>query len=117
LLGQNCPSPKKEKMDSPGSLLNTLLIRAGVERIKRRSLNRYFEEFLKYYDSIRHFGKNKGEQNYRNVDQLTLKRLERFRHTTIEIWDIVIAMYRKDPKNNIDDFRSIADVVKFKDLA
>ena len=96
--------------------MNALLISACIERIKRRSLNRSFEEFLKYYDSIRHFGENKGEQNYRNVDQLTLKRLERFCHMTIEIWDIVIAMYRKNPKNDIDDFRSISELVRFKDL-
>lgn len=117
LLGQNCPSPEKEKMDQPGGLLNTLLIRADVDRIKRRRLNRSFQDFLLYYDAIRHFGENKNEQNYRTVDQLTFRRLDRFRRMTIEIWDIIIAMYREDPKNDIDDFRSISDVVWFKDLA
>lgn len=111
LLGQNCPSPGKEKMDQPGVLLGNILIRADVDRTTRSRLNRTFMDFLSYYGAVRHFGENKNKQNYRLIDQLTLKRLDRFFRMTIEIWDIVIAMYRDDPKNYIEDFRSVSDVV------
>ncbi|MDO9532030.1 MAG: hypothetical protein Q7O12_07860 [Deltaproteobacteria bacterium] len=117
LLGQNCPSPEKDKMGQPGNLLSTLLIRARVDRTKRRRLNSTFQDFLLYYGAVRHFGENKNEQNYRTVDQLTPRGLDRFRRMTIEIWDIAIAIYREDQENDIDDFRSISDVVDFKDLA
>lgn len=117
LLGQNCPSPEKEKMDNPGVLLGKILIRARVDQTKRRRLNRTFMEFLSFYGAVRHFGENKNKENYRTIDQLTLKRLDRFFRMTIEIWDIIITMYRGNPENDIDNFSSISDVVKFKDLA
>ena len=65
LLGQNCPSPKKDKMDQPGDLLNTIFINADVDRTKRRHLNKSFEDFLSYYNVIRHFGKNKDGYHFR----------------------------------------------------
>lgn len=118
LLGQNCPSPDKDKMDPLGVLLSNILKQAGIDRTSQHRLNSIFAEFLSYYGAVRHFGKNKNRQNYCRVDELTPRILDRFRRMTIEIWDIVIAMYREDPKNDIDDdFRSILDVVKFKDLA
>jgi hypothetical protein len=117
LLGQNCPSPEKEKMDNPGILLGKILKDNRVDRTKRRWLNNAFKDFLLYYDAVRHFGENKDQQNYRTIDQLTLKRLNRFVHMTVEIWDIIIVMYRKNPKNKIDDFNSISDdAIPFKDL-
>lgn len=116
LLGQNCPSPDKDKMDQPGVLLGTLLIRARVDRATRRRLNSTFQDFLSYYGAIRHFGANKDEQNYRTVDQLTLIELDRFRCMTIEIWDVVIALYRKAKENDIEEFRSVSEVVGFRDL-
>jgi len=117
LLGQNCPSPEKEKMDNPGVLLGKILKDDIVDRTKRRRLNNTFNDFLFYYDTVRHFGENKNQQNYRTIDQLTLKRLNRFVHMTVEIWDIIIGMYRKNPKNDIDDFNSISDdAIPFKDL-
>ena len=88
-----------------------------VDRTKRRRLNSTFNDFLLYYDAVRHFGENKNQKNYRTIDQLTLKRLNRFVHMTVEIWDIIIEMHRKNPKNNIDDFISISDdAIPFKDL-
>ncbi len=111
LLGQNCPSPEKDKMDQPRVLLGTILIRAGVDRTKQRRLNKTFTDFLSYYGAVRHFGENKNKQNYLTVDQLTFRRLDRFLRMTIEIWDIVIAMYREDQKTDIEDFTSVSDAV------
>jgi hypothetical protein len=112
LLGQNCPSPETDKIDQLGQLLSALLVLASINRTLQKRLNRTFNEFLLYYDAVRHFGKNKDEKHYRMVDQLTLNKLDRFRRMTVEIWDVVIAM----PGNKIE-FRSISDVVKFKELA
>jgi len=117
LLGQNCPSPEKDKMDQPGDLLGNLLTRAYVDRITRGRLNRTFQDFLTYYGAVRHFGENKNEQNYRTVDQLKLGELDRFRLMTIEIWDVVIAMYREDQENDLGEIRSVSEVVWFRELA
>jgi hypothetical protein len=111
LLGQNFPSPDKKWMDQPGSLLGNTLTRSHIDQQKRRYLNRTFHDFLQYYDSLRHFGKNMNEKNYRTIDKLTIQEIDRFRRMTIEIWDIVIAM------NDIEEIRSIADIVLFNDLA
>ena len=117
LIGQNCPSPNKEKIDQPGDLLSTLINRTNTDRTTRRRLNSIFRDFLAYYTAIRHFGKNKDEENYRTVDRLTLAELNRFRRMTIEIWDLAIAMYRQDEDNNLEEFSSVTEVVWFKELA
>ena len=116
LLGQNSPSPEKDRMDQPGDLLKSILARSRVDRTTRRLLNRTFQEFLAYYGSTRHFGKNKDEKNYRTIENLTMQELDRFRRMTIDVWDTLIAMYRDDDQNNFGDVRSICQVVWFNDL-
>jgi hypothetical protein len=117
LLGQNSPSPNKDKMEEPSVLLGSLLANSHVDRTTQRRLNSAFRDFLSYYGAVRHFGKNKYEQNYRTIDQLTVQELDRFRRMTIEIWDIVIAIYKQDNNNDLDEIRSISEVVWFDNLA
>ena len=118
LMGQNCPSPNKEKMDQPGGLLSSLLNRTSVDRTTKRLLNNTFGDFLKYYGAIRHFGKNIDDRNYRMVQRLTIGEIDRFRKMTIQIWDLVIEIYRRDKENDIDDdISSVTDVVWFNQLA
>ena len=117
LIGQNVPSPDKNRMDHPGNLLGNILARSHVDQKTRRYLNRTFQDFLRYYGSLRHFGKNRNEQNYRTIDQLTIQELDRFRRMTIEIWDVVLAMFKDDDENDLYEIRSVAEVVLFKDLA
>jgi hypothetical protein len=117
LIGQNCPSPDKEKMDQPGELLSALLIRTNADRSTRRRLNSTFRDFLAYYAAIRHFGENKDKENYRTVDRLTLAELNRFRRMTIDIWDLVIVMYRQDEENDLEEVSSVTDVVWFNERA
>jgi hypothetical protein len=81
------------------------------DRTLQKRLNRTFKDFLSHYGAVRHFGKNKDEKYYFMPDQLTLKKLDRFRRMAVEIWNVVIAM----PGNEIE-FRSISEVVKFKEL-
>ena len=117
LLGQNSPSPDKDKVDQPGDLLGRLLTLNNVGRTTRHRLNSTFRDFLSYYGTVRHFGKNKDDQNYRTIDQLTLQECDRFRRMTIEIWDVIIAMYQRDDNNELGEIRSISEVVGFNDLA
>ncbi len=117
LLGQNSPSPDKDKMDQPGDLLNNILASSPVDRTTRRRLNSTFQEFLSYYDSVRHFGSNKGDKHYQNIDRLTLQELDRFCRMTLEIWDTVIDIERAHDQNNFRGFRSISEEVPFDSIA
>ncbi len=118
LMGQNCPSPNKEKINQPGELLSSLLNRTSVERTTMRQLNNTFGDFLTYYGAIRHFGKNIDDRNYKMVQRLTIGEIDRFRKMTIQIWDLVIGIYRQDKENEIDDdVSSVTDVVRFNQLA
>lgn len=103
-------------MDQPGVLLSDVLKRAHVDRTTRRRLTTTFSSFLSYYGAVRHFGKIEGEASYRKIDQLTLVKLDLFRQMTIDIWDVVIAMYRKDKENEFEEFKSISEVVEFREL-
>jgi hypothetical protein len=76
LLGQNCPSPEKEKMDQPDVLFRKLLKRASIDRTKRQRLEKAFGQFLIFYAAVRHFGGNKDNRHYRTIDALTLSKLE-----------------------------------------
>lgn len=115
LIGQNCPSPEKEKMDKPGEMFSSLVNRACTDRTIRRRLNTTFREFLTYYAAIRHFGQNKNDKNYHTVDQLTLAELNRFRQMTIEIWDLVITMYHKN-ENFTGELSSVSEIIYFIEL-
>jgi hypothetical protein len=118
LMGQNCPSPDKEKMDQPGELLSSILNQTSVDRTTKRLLNSTFGDFLKYYGAIRHFGRNLDDKNYEIVQKLTISELDRFRKMTIQIWDLVIGIYRQDKENDIDDdLSSVTDIVLFNRLA
>jgi len=103
-------------MANPGELLGNILKESNVDRITRKRLNSGFAEFLGYYAAIRHFGPNRDEANYRSLDQLTFDELDRFRRMTIEIWNVVIDLYRKDSANDLDEIASVVDIVPFKEI-
>lgn len=117
LLGQNVPSPDKNNIDRPGKLLENILTRSHVDKKRRHYLKSTFKDLLECYDAMRHFGKNRKEQKYRTIDQLTIQKLFRFHHMTIEIWDVVIAMFKNDGENDIGGITSVTEIVWFKDLA
>ena len=116
LMGQNSPSPDKEKMDQPGDLFSNLLNRTGADRMTKKRLNIAFRDFLTYYSAIRHFGKVKNDKNYKSLDKLTVAKLDGFRKMTIEMWDLIIEVHRKNKINKIDEFRSISELVCFEEL-
>jgi hypothetical protein len=77
LLGQNSPFPDRDRMDQPGALLSNILARSHVDRTTRRRLYSTFQDFLSYYDSVRHFGRDRDEKNYRTIDRLTIEEMMR----------------------------------------
>ncbi len=116
LLGQNSPAPAKNMIGDPEKLLSALLVSAPIDRLTSRRLKATFKDFLTYYSAVRHFGKNKEDANYRKLEKLTVHQLERFRAMTLEVWDVLISLHRKNKRNDIDDFRSISEVVLFNAL-
>lgn len=116
LLGQNWPSENQEKMDGISSLLSNILKSSYIKKEDKTRLNRGIREIRRVYGAIRHFGKVQDNKNYGIVDGLDLKDLERYRKITIDIWDTVIAIQRSLDLNEIENFGSIADQVKFHEL-
>lgn len=117
LLGQNSPSPDKDKMDQPGNLLSNILADSRVDQATRHYLNRKFHEFLPYYDSVRHFGRNKDDKHYQNIDRLTPQELDGFCRMTLKIWDTVIDIERAHDQNNFRGFSSFSQEVPFDSIA
>jgi len=117
LLGQNWPYPTQAEMNSPGELLGHILKNSNIDRVNRRRLNKAFQDFLVYYGAIRHFGKTKDDRNYRAVEEITITNLDTFRRMTVEIWDTMIEIFQRDRDNDLDDLRSICDIVYFEEIA
>jgi hypothetical protein len=116
LIGQNNPHPDKEVLGQPGDLFSNLLNQSNLDRITKNRLNKAFRDFLTYYSDIRHFGIVKEDRKYKSIDKLTIDKLDSFRRLTIEIWDIIISLYRKDEKNEIEEFTSISDIIYFDNM-
>jgi hypothetical protein len=112
LLGQNSPHKRKD-VDDPKSLLHAVLNDCNVERDIKKRLGKTFSSFIEYYDAVRHFGESISEKKYQIVDKLTLHELNKFRIMTVEIWDIIITKYKKDDKNDLEEIRSVTDLVYF----
>jgi hypothetical protein len=112
LIGQNSPSANRAKMEPLSILFPRLLEGSGADDMTQERLKNMFEDFLTYYNAIRHFG----EVKYMVVDELTLDKLNCFRGMTVEIWDLVILKYRMDEENDIEEFSSIGEIVYFEEL-
>jgi len=111
LLGQSNPYLGEEDIPSPYKLLISIMKYNKNDRVKRREMAIKFKEFLIYYNSIRHFGKNKNENKYKIIDQLTLEKLDQFRKLTIDIWDEVCGL-----KDQAGVNRSVDEVIIFNNL-
>ncbi len=111
LLGQNAPPSNKGKIDSPKILIKRIFKHYHITQDKQDYLNKAAEDFFNYYDKLRHFGK----QYYKFTDELTLETLNQFRSTTIDIWDTMLAIFKKNKKNELDAITSITQIVWFND--
>ena len=116
LLGQNSPY-KRKKVDKAKPLFHAVLKDCHVEEDVRKRLGKTFDNFIMFYNAIRHFGESIGNQHYEIVDKLTLQELDEFRILTVKIWDIIIAKYKKDDRNELNEIRSVTDLVDFDDMS
>lgn len=116
LMGQNCSSPNDQELNQPDILLSNLLNSATTDRIKKNKLKSMFRDFLVYYGATRHFGKTKDNNKYLTLEKLTLSEVNRFKKMTIEIWDLIIEMHRKDKEHDLEEIPSIGEIVHFKEL-
>lgn len=66
-------------MNPPSDLLGHILKNSHIGRIRRKRLNKAFQDFLPYYGAIRYFGKNKDDRSHRAVDKITMTKLDAFR--------------------------------------
>lgn len=111
LIGQNSQSENGNRIPSPSVLLPNLLEEITDDETLER-LTALFNNFLIYYNAIRHFGNVK----HSIVEELTLDKLDDFRKMTIEIWDIIISRFRQDDESELDGFTSIKEIIYFKDI-
>lgn len=111
LLGQNNPF-FGEYIPEPRKLLSNIMSEKKIDLTERDKFNDSFQEFIKNYDAIRHFGKNEDDQKYKIIDELTINKLKKFVLLTVRIWDLVCELHDTD---NVD--RSICDFIPFDDLS
>lgn len=115
LLGQNSPH-RKEDVDDPKTLFHKVLQDCNVERDTRKRLGKTFDSFIEYYDAVRHFGESIDDRQYKIIEKLTLRELNKFRIMTFEIWDIIIRKYKEDG-HDLNEIRSVTDLVYFQDMS
>jgi hypothetical protein len=113
LLGQNFSSSENSRVDPPVVLFKTFINQSDINESERDLLESVFNEFITFYDAIRHFGISKNSEKYQIIERLTFNKLAQFRNMTIEIWDQVIGIYRKDKDNDLDEFDSIEELISF----
>jgi hypothetical protein len=95
LLGQNAVKIKK-KIDRPDALLAAFLNESRYSKNKKKLLNKKFKEFIQYYDACRHFGKAGDNKVWKQLDSLNYTMVEKFIHTTLDIWNAVIKHHRSE---------------------
>jgi len=111
LIGQNSPSANGNRIPPPSILLPNLLREITDDETLEKLIG-VFNDFLVYYNAIRHFGNVK----HTIVEELTLDKLDYFRRMTIEIWDIIISKYRQDNESELEGFTSISEIVIFENI-
>lgn len=111
LIGQNCNSENSNRIPSPSVLLPNLLQEITDNETIERLIG-HFDNFLIYYNAIRHFGTIK----HSIIEELTLEKLDNFCRMTIEIWDIIISKYRQNNESELEGFTSINEIVFFNDI-
>ena len=98
LLGQNNPAPD-ERVPSPKRIFDSLVDRHALDP----GLKPKFQEFIDTYDHCRHFGLTNDGSRHWQVSQVTLEKTRDLYEFGLSVWDIVIAVFRQDPQNQLDD--------------
>lgn len=110
LLGQNFSSSDKKRVDDLKILLKNFLDKTNVDKNVINHLTTVFDDFLMYYDSLRHFGLVK----HPTIDKLNIAQLDQFLSMTINIWDMVIKFAKEDDENEIG-INSVTEIISFKE--
>jgi hypothetical protein len=110
LLGQNFSSSDKKRVDDLKILFKNFLDITNVDENVRNHLIIVFNDFLMYYDSLRHFGLIK----HPTIDQLNIEKLDQCLSMTINIWDMVIKFAKEDDENKIG-ISSVTEIISFKE--
>lgn len=98
LLGQNNPAPGS-RVPSPFKIFESLVEGRQLDP----ALKNQFQDFIDAYDYCRHFGLTSDGNRHWQVSQVTLDRTRKLYKFGLLVWEIVIAIYQSDPKNELDD--------------
>jgi hypothetical protein len=98
LLGQNNPEPN-DRVPSPAMIFNALVDKHGLAECVKDQ----FRDFIDAYDGCRHFGITSDQRRYAEVSQLTYQRADELFRFALKVWEMVIAIYRKDRSNELED--------------
>ncbi|TWT19425.1 hypothetical protein FQY83_13855 [Luteimonas marina] len=98
LLGQNNPEPS-DRVPSPKSIFDSLVDRHRLDS----TLKSKFKEFIDTYDHCRHFGLTNDGSRHWQVSQVTLDKTRETYEFGLLVWDTVISIFRRDPKNELDE--------------
>jgi len=98
LLGQNNPAPGN-RVPSPFKIFESLVEEYQLDP----ALNDQFQDFIDTYDQCRHFGLTSDGSRHWQVSQVTLDKTRKLYEFGLLVWTTVIDVYRRDPKNELDD--------------
>ncbi|MCR1795886.1 MULTISPECIES: hypothetical protein [unclassified Leptospira] len=104
LLGQNYSKGAKS-IPNPGELLADIFNQnKDFSKKRKKIINKRFDEFISIYNKCRHFGITKDRATHSIVAGITFDEVSKSLKTTLLIWDNIIAIFKKDPNNLLDDF-------------
>jgi hypothetical protein len=105
LLGQNYSSHGTETFPA---LMRRFLGQAGIDRERRRSLNKRFDDFVETYNGIHHFGPHR----HALIASLDYAKTERYVDLTMEVWDLVVEHLRVRQPNQFSGFNCVEEVLE-----
>lgn len=99
LLGQNNPAPSSS-VPSPLELFRTFATHHNLSG----ELVTKFERFNYFYNGFRHFGLTTSGRGHRSVDELTFEVAQECYEFGLDIWRVVIDVFRGGSGDDLDDF-------------
>lgn len=98
LLGQNNPTPS-DRVPSPAKIFGSFIEEYQLDPV----LKDQFQDFIDTYDHCRHFGLTSDGGRHWQVSQVTFEKTRRLYEFGLRVWASVIDVYRRDPKNELDE--------------
>ena len=99
LLGQNNPSESKD-VPYPIQIFDDFVVAHNLDpQLKTR-----FQRFNYFYNGCRHFGRTTTGAGYNRIDQLSFDVAQECFIFGLEVWKIVIGVYRQQENSCLDEF-------------